>query len=159
ASAADLAQEYPNDNQGRSIELTPAGLFGSMGRGATMGVSGVMMAVVALVLLLVCTNLMNLCLARGTHRQREIAMLHALGEKRWRIVRQLLTESVVLSMTGGVLGLLLTYWFVGSASRFRLPVDIPLSFDFRVDWRVVAFTFGVSLVAGVGFGLIPAWRS
>ncbi len=158
-SAAQLAREYPNDNQGKTIELSPAGLFGTMGRGPTMGISGVMMAVVALVLLLVCANLINLCLARGGHRQREIAVQHALGATRWRIARQLMTESILLSITGGAGGLLVAYAFTTAASRFRLPVDIPISYDFGIDWRVVGFTFAISLVSGIAFGLLPAWQT
>jgi len=159
AAAAQLEHEYPNENQGKSIVITSAGLFGSLGRGPVMGISGVLMAVVGLVLLLVCTNLVNLCLARTGQRQREIAMQQALGASRWRIVRQLLTESLVLSTAGGLTGLALAYWLTGAASRFRLPIDIPLSYGFEMDWRVVVFTIVVSLLAGIGFGLMPAWQS
>ncbi len=158
-AAAGLAAEYPNENQGKTIALSAAGLFGAMGRGAMIGISGAMMAVVALVLLLVCTNLVNLCLARSTHRQREIAMQQALGASRWRIIRQLLTESLVLSTAGGVVGLALSYWLTASASRFRLPVDLPFSYRFELDWRVLVFTFAVSMIAGITFGIIPAWQS
>lgn len=159
ATAAELEREFPDDNKGKSIELSGVGLFASMGRLPVMGVSGVLMAVVGLVLLLVCTNLVNLCLARGADRQREIVMQQALGAPRWRIVRQLVTESLLLSLAGGVAGLILTYWLMGLVSRFRLPIDIPLSFAFQVDWRVLVFTLLVSLGAGVAFGLMPAWQS
>jgi putative ABC transport system permease protein len=159
SAAADLARQFPNENQGKTIEISPAGLFGTMGRGVMMGVSGVMMAAVALVLLLVCTNLINLCLARSAYRQREIFVQQALGASRGRVMRQLLTESFLLSGAGGGVGLLVAYWFTTAASRFRLPLDIPLSFEFSLDWRVLVFTAAISIAAGAGFGLLPAWQS
>jgi predicted permease len=158
SAAEELAQEYPADNQGRSIEISPVGLFGTMGRGVTMGVSAVTLAVVGLVLLLVCANLINLTLARSAERQREIAVRQALGATRGHIARQLMAESLLLALAGGSGGLLLARLFTIAASRFRLPVDIPLSYDFQIDWRVVAFTAAVSLAAGIAFGLIPAWQ-
>ncbi|MBI4472976.1 MAG: ABC transporter permease [Acidobacteria bacterium] len=158
-AAAQLEREFPAENEGKTIELSPAGLFGSMGRLPLMGFAGVSMAAVGLVLLLVCTNLVNLCLARGAHRQREIAMQQALGASRWRIIRQLLTETVMLSLAGGVIALLMAYWLTGIASQFRLPIDIPFSTQLDLDWRVFAFTLVISLLTGVAFGLLPAWQS
>jgi predicted permease len=96
--ASQLAREYPADNEGLTIALSPPGLFGSFMRGPLMGFAGVLTAVVGLVLLLACTNLANLLLARGAERRKEIAVRLALGAGRARLMRQLLTESVMLSV-------------------------------------------------------------
>jgi predicted permease len=95
--AAQLAREFPNENEGMTVTLSPAGLLGAWMRGPIIGFAGVLMAVVGLVLLLACTNLANLLLARATERCKEIAVRLAIGASRWRLVRQLLTESVLLS--------------------------------------------------------------
>ena len=119
----------------------------------------VMMLCVGIVLLISCANVAGLLLARSTVRQREIAVRLALGAKRGRLVLQLLTESLMLSFIGGVLGLLLAVWgaralmALVSADSFYPPVFSP-----QLDWRVLAFTAGVSLLTGIIFGLAPAMR-
>jgi hypothetical protein len=101
--AAQLARDFPNENEGMAVALSPAGLLGAWMRGAVLGYSGVLMAVVGLVLLLACANLANLLLARATERRKEVAVRLAIGASRWRLVRQLLTESSLLSMLGGAI--------------------------------------------------------
>ena len=117
------------------------------------------MAVVGLVLLLACTNLANLLLARATERRKEIAIRLAIGASRGRLVRQLLTESVVLAALGGVLGLGLAYWVVEAMTAFKPPIDIPLSTELHIDYRVLVFTAAVSLLTGIVFGLLPALQA
>ena len=159
AIAAQLAHEYPKENEGSTIALSPPGLFGAFMRGPIVGFAGVLMAVVGLVLLLACTNLANLLLARATGRRKEIAIRLAIGASRWRLVRQLLTESVMLAAMGGGLGLLLAYWLVDAMLGFRPPIDIPLATDLHIDWRVLVFTTGVSMLTGLVFGLLPALQA
>jgi len=157
--AAELAREYPNENENKTIMLSPPGLFGAFLRGPIVGFAGVLMAVVGLVLLLACTNLANLLLARATERRREIAIRLAIGAGRGRLIRQLLTESVLLGGCGGVLGLGLAYWVVDAMMAFKPPMDIPLSTELHIDYRVLLFTAAVSLLTGVLFGLLPALQA
>jgi macrolide transport system ATP-binding/permease protein len=157
--AAQLAREFPDANEGTSIALTPPGLFGSLLRGPVMGFAGVLMAVVGLVLLLACTNLANLLLARATERHKEIAVRLAIGANRWRLVRQLLTESILLSTLGGALGLWLAYWLVDAMVAFNPLMDPPLSAILHIDGRVLLFTLIVSILAGALFGLAPALQA
>ena len=99
------------------------------------------------------------CSARATERRKEIAIRLAIGAKRSRLVRQLLTESVLLGATGGVLGLGLAYWLVDAMMAFKPPLDIPLSTELHIDYRVLLFTAAVSLLTGVVFGLLPALQA
>jgi predicted permease len=119
----------------------------------------VLLAMVASVLLLACANMANLMLARAAARQREMSVRLALGASRWRILRQVLTESLLLSMAGGALGLLLGY-----SGRTLLPnllasswQDVEMNVPF--DWRVFAFTAGITIGTGVLFGIFPAWAA
>jgi predicted permease len=157
--AVQLASEYPNENENKTIELSPPGLFGAFMRGPILGFAGVLMAVVGLVLLLACTNLANLLLARATERRKEIAIRLAIGASRRRLVRQLLTESVLLATWGGALGLGLAYWLVDAMTALKPPLDIPLSTELHIDYRVLLFTTAVSLLTGVVFGLLPALQA
>src|SRR5262247_3243794 len=157
--AAQLAGEFPNENEGMTVTLSPAGLLGAWMRGPITGFAVVLMAVVGLVLLLACTNLANLLLARATERRKEIAVRLAIGASRWRLVRQLLTEGALLSTMGGALGLLLAYWLVDAIMAFKPPVDLSLSTELFIDGRVLIFTLIVSALTGVIFGLLPALQS
>lgn len=154
-----LAKEYPKENEGLSIKLAPVGLFLPSIRASVTGFSWVLMAVVGLVLLIACVNLANLLLARATERKKEIAVRLALGASRWRLIRQLLTESVLLSLIGGFIGLLFAFWISDFVAKISLPAQVTLTFDLRIDWRVMLFAVGASLFTGVLFGLLPALQA
>ncbi|HSB09708.1 MAG TPA: ABC transporter permease [Blastocatellia bacterium] len=157
--ARQLEREYPNDNEGKGIALSAPGLMGNSMRGPVLGFSGLLMIVVGLVLFLACVNLANLLLARAAERRREIAVRLALGASRFRLVRQLLTESVLLALAGGALGLLLAFRFVELVAAFKMPIDIPVAMNLQMDYRVFVFASLISLVTGVLFGLLPAWQA
>jgi macrolide transport system ATP-binding/permease protein len=159
AITLQLAQEHPKENEGRGVRLLTPGLFIPDIRNSVIGFSTVLMGVVGLVLLLACVNLANLLLARATERRKELAIRLALGASRLRIVRQLVTESLLLSLVGGLGGLLLAAWINDMVSSIKLPTDVALVFDLRLDWRVLAFAVGVSFFTGIVFSLLPALQA
>jgi predicted permease len=157
--AAQLGREYPQTNKGQIVVLTKPGLFGAAMRGTVLGFTAVAMGVVVLVLLLACTNLVNMLLARASERHREIAIRLAIGAGRSRVLRQLLTESVLLALLGSLLGLAFAYGAVEFA-RFRMPVVFGFTpIELQMDWRVLVFTLALSLLTGVLFGLLPGLQA
>ena len=154
-----LGKEYPDSNEGQSVRVGPPGFILPDLRGAVVSFTWVMMAAVGLVLLVTCTNLAGLMLARATDRRKEIAIRLAMGANRLRLIRQLLTESILLSFTGGIAGLLLAVWIIKVLLALKPPIDFPLALDVGVDWRVLLFSLAVSVVAGAIFGLAPALQS
>ncbi|HKG78594.1 MAG TPA: ABC transporter permease, partial [Pyrinomonadaceae bacterium] len=154
-----LAKEYPEDTEGQTIKVGAPGFILPDLRGAVVSFTWVMMAAVGLVLLVTCTNLAGLMLARATDRRKEIAIRLAMGANRLRLIRQLLTESILLSIIGGVAGLLLALWILKVLLALKPPIDFPLSLDVGIDWRVLLFSLAVSVVAGAIFGLAPALQA
>jgi len=154
-----LGKEYPDSNEGQTIKVEPPGFIIPDLRGAAVSFTWVMMAAVGLVLLVTCTNLAGLMLARATDRRKEIAIRLAMGANRLRLIRQLLTESILLSFVGGVAGLFLALWIVRLLLALKPPIDFPLTLDLDVDWRVLLFSLAVSITAGAVFGLAPALQS
>ena len=154
-----LAKEYPDANEGQSIKIGSPGFILPDLRGAVVNFTWVMMAAVGLVLLVTCTNLAGLMLARATDRRKEIAIRLAMGANRLRLIRQLLTESILLSFVGGGAGLLLALWILKVLLALKPPIDFPLALDVDVDWRVLLFSLGVSVAAGAIFGLAPALQA
>ncbi len=152
--AAQLTQQYPRNYESRGWSIGVVPLLEDYVGQARKGLL-VLLGAVAFVMLIACANVANLSLTRATSRRQEIALRLALGAPRWRVTRQLLTESVLLAFAGGAAGLLLAAWGTGVLLRFA-PNDLPRIHEVRLDWRVLAFTFAVSLVTGILFGLVPA---
>ncbi len=117
------------------------------------------MATVALVLLIACANVANLLIARTTSRRKEIAVRLALGSGRGRIVSQLLIESLMLSIVGGLAGLALAFWTDRALINFLPPSSVPLTLSSVPDWRILGFNFALSVLTGILFGLVPALQS
>jgi macrolide transport system ATP-binding/permease protein len=157
--AQQLAKEYPDTNEGQVVKLTPPGFIIPDLRGSVVSFTWILMAAVGLVLLITCINLAGLLLAKARDRRKEIAIRLALGASRRRLIRQLLTESVLLSLIGGLAGFWLALWIIKFLLAFRPPIDFPLTIDVGVDWRVTLFSLGISLIAGAVFGLAPALQS
>jgi predicted permease len=140
----------------RSTQLIPAGTFLYATPEQRSFTNTFNLVLWALVLALVCTNLANLLLARGGERHREIAVRLSVGASRPRLVRQLLTESVLLSVTGGVIGIVLGYCFMRVLSSLPAPLPIPVELQCRLDFRALGWTVAIAMIAGIGFGLAPA---
>jgi predicted permease len=157
--AAQIGREYPQADKGQIVVLSQPGLFGAAMRGTVLRFTAVAMGVVVLVLLLACTNLVNMLLARASERHKEIAIRLALGAGRLRVLRQLLTESVLLALLGSALGLALAY---GAVKFVWLKLPVLFGFtqiELQMDWRVLVFTLVLSLLAGVLLGLLPALQA
>jgi putative ABC transport system permease protein len=154
--ARRLEKAYPATNQGISAVVHS---FGEAFNGPQITiVFSAMLGAVGFVLLIACANVANLLLGRAVGRIREISVRIALGASRWRVIRQLLVESVILSVTGGVIGWLIAIWGVRAFDRVVVPLGKPAYIDFSMDYHVFAYLIAVSLGTGVLFGLVPALR-
>jgi putative ABC transport system permease protein len=153
--ARQIEKENPVTNDGLSVSVSNLrdGLVGDY-RQALM----ILLGVVGFVLMIACANVANLLLARSAGREKEMAIRAALGASRWRIVRQLITESLLLSLIGGVLGLVLAFWGIDLLLA-AIPVEFPFWMKFNLDGRVLSFTILISLVTGIIFGVAPALQA
>jgi putative ABC transport system permease protein len=159
ASIAErLARDYPQSNNEVGVKVVPGLGLSPDDRKEVERFAGVQIGVVAVVLLIACANVAGLLLARGASRQKEIGVRMALGAPRWRIAQQLLTESSMLALLGGVLGILVALWLSDwiAAMLPESQSDLKMQIRFASDWRVLGFTLGLSLLTGMLFGLAPA---
>lgn len=153
--AANLEKQYPDNNAGNRVRIRPLmEIFVGDARRPLWVIFGA----VGFVLLIACANIANLLLARATARRKEMAIRAAMGAGRWRIARQLLTESVLLSIAGGSIGLVLARFGIDFILKIS-PNAIPRSREIGLDWTVLVFTLAVSFITGVLFGLVPALQA
>lgn len=155
-----MARQYPEEHKGHeAVTLFPLwrGPFGANAFFSTL--LPMLMAISGVVLLLTCANVANLLLVRSVARRRELAIRLSIGASRWRLLRQLLIESLLLSVAGGVVALAVTLWTSGSLMRFVPPTSFPIDLAVRTDRTVLLATLVISILTGVIFGILPALRA
>ena len=157
--AQRFAQEHAESEKNGGFRFETAGTLSPRDRAAVMVFLGALTVVVLLVLCIACANVANLLLARASGRQREMAVRLAVGATRGQLMRQMLTESVMLAIGGGLFGVVLSLWATRALSTFQTPAPVPLDLSLNVDWRVLLYTFAVSVGSGLLFGLAPAWAA
>jgi putative ABC transport system permease protein len=157
AIGARIAQAYPDSNQGWSVGVEP--LAKTIVGDGTRASLYVLLGAVGMVLLIGCANLANLALARGLSREREVAVRAALGAGRWRLIRQFLTENVILSVAGGALGIGIGYVCMRGLKLLIPPFTLPAEADVTLNLRVLLFSLAISVLTGILFGMAPALQA
>src|SRR5215510_3702225 len=158
--ARRLAESYPKENRGlENAKVYPIDKLNEIPMRVIPVFMGLVTVIAGLVLLLACANVANLLLSRAVQRRQEVAIRLALGADRRRLIRQLLTESLLLALAGGAAGCLLAFCATSLLRLFPAPIPAPMEFNVNVDFRVLCFTLAVSLLSGVLFGLAPAWHA
>ncbi|WP_158748071.1 ABC transporter permease [Acidobacterium sp. S8] len=155
--AQNFAKAYPATDKDNGFYLDRAGSLPARDKSTILLFLAALSIVVLLVLAIACANVVNLLLAHAAARQREMAVRIALGATRRLLLRQMLLESVILAVGGGLVGTALSLWATSALTAFRIPAPIPLDTAVTVDWRVLVYTFVLSVGTGLLFGLIPAW--
>ena len=156
-----LSQEHPDADKDLSVEAFPElrARPNPDPNNTVLVVGGLFLGLAGMVLLLACMNVANILLVRATVREREMAIRAALGAARNRLIRQLMTESIVLALLGGVAGILLGIWGSSTLASVNIQTDLPINFDFGFDWRVFAYATAAALVTGIVVGIVPAIRA
>jgi predicted permease len=159
AIAARIARDFPDGRSRNFVRVVPASGLPGDATLEVVGFMGMLLAIAALVLAVASTNVAGMLLARATVRQREIAVRLALGASRRQLVRQLVTESVLLFLAAGAAGIVLANWMVGAVMALTPKLPFPVEIDSGIDWRVLSIAFLVSLVTGLVTGVVPALQS
>jgi predicted permease len=157
--AQRLAQTYPATEKDRGFRLQAAGSLAPDEKAGLVGFLSALSVVALLVLCIACVNVVNLLMAQAFARQREMAVRLSLGARRTQLMRQMLVESTLLALGGGVFGLGLCLWGTSALSAFRLPIPLPIDLTVGIDWSVLAYTFGLSVGTGLLIGVAPAWAA
>lgn len=155
--AQNFAKTYPATDKDNGFYLDRAGSLPARDKSTILLFLAALSIVVLLVLAIACANVINLLLANAASRQREMAVRIALGATRRQLLRQMLMESVVLALGGGLVGIALSLWATSALAAFHVPAPVPLDMSVTIDWRVLLYTFVLSVTTGLLFGLIPAW--
>jgi predicted permease len=146
-------------DKSRRVPLLPGGKTVPIPRNLRPVLVGFVAMLIGLILTIACMNLANMLLARGAARRKELAIRLAIGASRFRLIRQMMSEGILLSMLGGVAGFTLGYWLAGLSSQLRERSAVPSEFDYSLDWRAAVFTFALSIVCGIGFSVAPALQA
>jgi putative ABC transport system permease protein len=155
-----VAKDYPQEQKGHdTVTVFPLWRAPFSANAFFSLLLPMLMAIAGVVLLLACANMANLMLVRSTARRREFAIRMSLGASRWRLVRQLLVESLMLALAGGAVALLITFWTAGTLAKFIPRMDFPVALNFHVDRGVLFATIVISLLTGLLFGILPAMRA
>jgi putative ABC transport system permease protein len=159
--AQRLSQDYPKEDHELTLQVFPELRARPTPdpKNTIMVMSGLFMGLSTLVLVLACVNVANILLVRATVREREMAIRASLGAGRGRLIRQLLTESILLAGGGGLVGIALGMWGSHALGRLNLGTDLPVRMDFSFDWRVLGFAFASALMTGIIVGIVPAVRA
>jgi macrolide transport system ATP-binding/permease protein len=153
------ASALARTDKARRVTLMPAGTRVPLPRELKPVLAGFFIALMGLVIALACMNLANMLIARGANRRKELAIRLAIGASRFRLIRQMMAEGILLSLLGGVAGFALAYGLAILNSHFTPPMAVPIESDFSLDWRAGVFAFGLALVCGIGFSLAPALQA
>src|SRR5574338_127907 len=157
--AQQLAAQYPDSNKDMSWRVSPSSLIPAPFQGPVSGFLAILMVIVGLVLTIACVNLAGVLLARGAYRQREISVRLAIGAGRGRLLRQLVTETLVIFAIGCAGGILLSFWLTQLLGSLTEALPVPVVVDLRPDLRVLIFAVAVTCVSGVLSGLVPALQA
>jgi predicted permease len=153
------ASTLVTQEKGRRLTLVPAGNMVPLPRDIRPVIIGFFAALMVLIMTIACMNLANMLLARGANRRRELAIRLAMGASRFRLVRQMVSEGVLLSLFGGIAGFLIDYWLSALRSKLGSPTAVPVEPVALPDWHAAAFVFILSILCGIGFSLVPALRA
>jgi predicted permease len=146
-------------DKGRRVTLAAGGTMVQIPRNLKPMVVAFNLVLMGLILTIACMNLANMLLARGAARRKELAIRLAIGASRFRLIRQMMSEGILLAILSGVAGLALAYWLSVLRSQLRLPQAVPMELDYSLDWGALVFTFALAIVSGIGFSLAPALQA